>query len=109
MIRPGAFRRAIRKRDRLLKAYTKFKSSLKWEKYRINRNLVVKLIRKAKLDYQQKTNELLSNPETLAKKWWNVAKSFYGSKASSAIPPLYEDNEYVFDSKDKADLFNDFL
>ena len=105
----GAIRRAIRKRDRLLKAYTKFKSSSKWEKYRINRNLVVKLIRKAKLDYQQKTNELLSNPETSAKKWWNVAKSFYGSKVSSAIPPLYEDNNYVyvFDSKDKADLFND--
>ena len=93
------------KRDRLLKPYTKFKSSSKWEKYRINRNLVVKLIRKAKLDYQQKTNELLSNPETSAKKWWNVAKSFYGSKISSAIPPLYEDNNYVFDSKDKADLF----
>ena len=58
MIRPGdkpwmdgAIRRVIRKRDRLLKAYTKFKSSSKWEKYRINRNLVVKLIRKAKLDY----------------------------------------------------------
>ena len=65
----GAIRRAIRKRDRLLKAYTKFKSSSKSEKYRINRNLVVKLIRKAKLDYQQKTNKLLSNPETSAKKW----------------------------------------
>jgi hypothetical protein len=49
------------------------------------------LIRKAKLDYQQKTNELLSNPETSTKKWWNVEKSLYGSKASSAIPPLYED------------------
>ena len=48
----GAIRRAIRKRDRLLKAYTKFKSSFKWEKYRIDRNLVVKLNRKAKLDYQ---------------------------------------------------------
>ena len=116
MIRPGdkpwmngAIRQAIRKRDRLLKAYTKFKSSSTWEKYRINRNVVVKLIRKAKLDYQQKTNELLSNPETSAKKWWNVAKSFYGSKVSSAIPPLYEHNNYVFDSKDKADLFNDFF
>ena len=116
MIRPGdkswmngAIRRAIRKCDRLLKAYTKFKSSFKWEKYRINRNLVFKLIRKAKLDYQQKTNEILSNPATSAKKWWNVAKSFYGSKVSSAIPPLYENNNYVFDPKDKADLFNDFF
>ena len=104
----GAIRRAIRKRNRLLKSYTKFKSSSKWEKYRINRNLVIK-IRKAKLDYQQKTNEMLSNLATSAKKWWNVAKSFYGSKVSSAIPPLYENNNYVFDPKDKADLFNDFF
>lgn len=94
MIRPndkpwmnGDIRRAIRKRDRLLKVYTRYKCPSKWENYRVQRNLVVHLIRKAKLDYNHKINEQLSNPITSAKKWWNIVKSFYGIKVSTAIPP----------------------
>ena len=36
------------------------KCASKWEKYRIQRNFVVHLIRKAKLVHEHKTNDLLS-------------------------------------------------
>ena len=40
-------RTAVRKRDRLLKTYSKCKSPTSWDRYRVQRNLVVSLVRKA--------------------------------------------------------------
>ncbi len=51
----GLIRWSIRRRDRLLKRFSNNKTLLRWERYRTQRNLVVKLIRKAKIEYQKKT------------------------------------------------------
>jgi hypothetical protein len=55
----GTIRRAMRKRNRLLR---------NWQKYREQRNLVVNLVRNAKKDHNKKINSLLSNPSTSVKK-----------------------------------------
>lgn len=60
----GVIRRAMNKRNRLLNNFSKNKSLFNWEKYRVQRNFVVSLIRKAKLDCDHKINEILSNPNT---------------------------------------------
>ena len=49
---------------------------------------------------------MLSNPKISAKKWWGVVKSIYGTKVCSTIPPLKENDIYVYDPKEKAKLFN---
>ena len=63
-------RRAIRRRDRLLKAHSRCKSNGSWERYRVQRNLVVSLIRIAKIDYNVKINQALCDPLISAKRWW---------------------------------------
>jgi hypothetical protein len=73
----GSIRQAIRRRDRLLKRFSNIKSVLSWERYRTQRYLVVKLIRRAKMEHQRKINTLLADPTTSAKKWWGISKSLY--------------------------------
>jgi hypothetical protein len=105
----GTIRRAMRKRNRLLKKFSNLKTSLNWQKYREQRNLVVNLVRNAKKDHNKKINSLLSNPSTSVKKWWNIIKSYYGIKAGISVPPLQEGDSYIFDPKEKADVFNDYF
>jgi hypothetical protein len=102
-------RRAIRKQDRLLKRFGKNKIPFYWDRYRAQRNFVVKLIKKAKFDYKQKVDSLLANPVTSPKKWWSIAKSQYGNKLCSSIPDLLENDIRISDSKLKAQIFNDYF
>jgi hypothetical protein len=99
----GLIRQAIRRRDRLLKRV------LSWERYRIQRNLVVKLIRRAKMEHQRKINTLLADPSTSAKKWWGISKSLYGNKCCSSLPDLIDNNIVISDSQHKAQVFNDYF
>ena len=69
----GSIRQAIRRRDRLLKRFSNIKSVLSWERYRTQRNLVVKLIRRTKMEHQRKINTLLADPSTSVKKWWGIS------------------------------------
>ena len=105
----GTIHRAMRKRNRLLKKFSNLKTSLNWQKYREQRNLVVNLVRNAKKDHNKKINCLLSNPSTSVKKWWNIIKSYYGIKAGISVSPLQEGDSYIFDPKEKADVFNDYF
>lgn len=99
----------IRKRDRLLKSYTRNKTSDNWEKYRRQRNHITTCIRDAKQLYATKLNEKLRNRETNAKTWWKTAKSLYGNKLISSIPPLLVDGKIISEPKAKAELFNEYF
>ena len=72
----GQIRQSIRKHDRLLKIYSKHKSLLSWDRYRVQRNLVVCLVRKAKFIYNIKINQALSDPAISSKKWWGHCEIF---------------------------------
>ena len=84
----GQIRKAVRKHDRFLKTYSKYKSPTSWDGYRVQRNLVVSLVRKAKIKYNTKTNLALSDPAISSKKWWRIVRSMYGNKCYSAIPAI---------------------
>ena len=105
----GLIRWSIRRRDTLLKRFSNNKTLLRWERYRTQRNLVVKLIRKAKIEYQKKLNTLLSDPSTSAKKWWGIAKSLLWNKFCSPIPDFINNRNIISDSIHKAQIFNDYF
>ena len=88
----GQIPKAVQKRDRLLKTYSKSVNHrpTSWDSYRVQRNLVVSLVRKAKINYNIKTNQALSDPAISSKKWWCITKSIYGNKCYSAIPAFFE-------------------
>ena len=101
----GQIRKAVRKRDRLLKTYSKYKSPTPWDRYRVQRNLVVTPVRKAKINYNTKTNQALSDPAICSKKWWRIVKS----KCYSAIPAISEGGVFISDPKEKVNVFNDYF
>ena len=53
----GEVRRAIRKRNRLLRFHNNRPNEFSWENYRRQRNLTTKLIRSAKQRYYDKGNK----------------------------------------------------
>ena len=51
----------------------------------------------------------LNNPNTSAKTYWSVLKSFYNDTKVPLIPPLLVNNKIVSDFTKEANLFNDFF
>ena len=97
----GQIPKAVQKRDRLLKTYSKSVNHrpTSWDSYRVQRNLVVSLVRKAKINYNIKTNQALSDPAISSKKWWCITKSIYGNKCYSAILAFFEGDFFISDPK----------
>ena len=102
-------RKAIRKRNRLLKYFCRHKSPRAWENYRVQRNLTTFLIRTAKTKYYTNLSDKLQDPKIGQKKWWGIIKSLYGNKIHSNIPALLEGDRMITDAKEKATLFNDYF
>ena len=93
----------------LLRLYSKHKNANRWERYRIQRNFVVTLIRQTKHDYYSKVNSDLGNPVTSAKKWWKLSKSLLGNKFYFPVPDLIVNGVTISEPKDKAEEFNHFF
>ena len=102
-------RLAIRKRDRLLRIHNIRPSPVTWESYRVQRNIVTSLIRFAKKSFYDSANKDLSNPDINCKKWWSIVYRVCGRENSSSIPPIVENEVTIFDSKEKACIFNEYF
>ena len=98
----GQIPKAVQKRDRLLKTYSKSVNHrpTSWDCYHVQRNLVVSLVRKAKINYNTKTNQALLDPAISSKKWWCITKSIYGNKCYSAILAFFEGDFFISDPKE---------
>ena len=61
------------------------------------------------LKFYERANTDLSNPDTNCKKWWSIVNKVCGRENSSTIPPIIENEVPIFDSKEKACIFNDYF
>ena len=43
------------------------------------------------------------------KKWWSIVNRVCGRENSSSIPPIVENEVPIFDSKEKACIFNEYF
>ena len=100
-------RLAIRRQDRLLRIHNIRPSPFTSESYRAQRNIVTSLIRFAKKPFYESANKKLSNPDINGKKWWSIINRVCGRENSSSIPPIVENEVPIFDSKEKACIFNE--
>ena len=99
-------RKLMRKKNRLFKEYKKDKSVESYNKFKKIKHEVTPLFRKSKKDY---INSLATKPKSknlTAKHYWKTLKSFIKPTLTSTTPPLYDNETYVFDSTEKANLFN---
>ena len=104
----GRIRLSIRKRNRFLKMHNKKSTLNSWERYRLQRNHTMYLIRDAKKVYYEKLNADLSDFTLNKKKWWAIVKQIYGDNRSS-IPTIVENDNSITDPAEKACLFNDYF
>ena len=104
----GSICRAIRRRDHLLKLFSRHRSTVKWENYRKQRNYVISLIRSTK-EFSDKLASSLSIPTISPKKWWSYANSLQGNKNCLSMPALLENGHCISDPKEKTEVFNDFF
>ena len=84
-------RRSIRQRKKLHKQAKQLNIDTAWQKFRIKRNEVTKLIRKYKNDYQTKLIEQMNDQNTSPKSWFKLAKSLTQKQTSQIIPTLFDD------------------
>ena len=56
--------------------------------------------------YYTKLSSRLANPLTSPKTYWSILKIFLNNKKNPCIPPLFHENKFITDFKEKAELFN---
>ena len=102
-------RKLMRKRNRLFKKYKKDKSIETYNKFKQIRNEVTSLLRKSKKLYINSLATKLKSSNLTANDYWKTLKSFIKPTLTSSIPPLYDNETYVSDSTEKANLFNKYF
>ena len=56
--------------------------------------------------YYTKLSGRLADPLTSPKTCWSILKTFLNNKIILYIPPLFHENKFITDFKEKAELFN---
>ena len=67
------------------------------------------IILNAKERYLQSQGARLADPSTGPKVYWKILNTFLNKCKVPRIPPLFTDNNFITDCKEKATLFNDYF
>ena len=60
-------------------------------------------------EYYRKISKQLSDPSTDPKCCWSLLKTLLNGKKIPCIPPLFQDNNFITDLKEKSETFNSFF
>ena len=66
-------------------------------------------IESSKERYYARIANRLSNTKKSTKIYWSLLKIFLNNKKIQLIPPLFHENRFITDFKEKAKLFNSFF
>ena len=72
-------------------------------------NHLNQFIQKAKQNYLSKVAKKLSDPSTSTKCYWSLLKTLLNDKKIPCIPPIFHNNKYIADFKEKSEIFNTFF
>ena len=64
------------------------------------------LIADLKNKYYSKVAKRLLDPSTSPKTYWSILKTFLNNEKIPVIPPIFYDNKFITDFKQKAEVFN---
>ena len=64
------------------------------------------MINKSKQNYYSRVASKLTNVQRNSKTYWSLLNRFLNNKKIPLIPPLFHENKFVTDFKEKAELFN---
>ena len=78
-------------------------------KFQLIQNQLSSEIEKSKNSYYSRIARKLISPNTSPKAYWSILKRFMNNKKVPCIPPLFHENKFITDFKEKADVFNLFF
>ena len=84
----------------------KKKSNQSFETFQSFQSQLRSLIASLKNKYYSKVIKRLLDPGTSPKTYWSILKTFLNNKKIPVIPPIFHDNKYITDFKQKAEIFN---
>ena len=102
---PSWMTEAIKTKINSEKSLSKSKNFIQLQNLAID---ISELISVRKEEYYDNLSKKLNDPNTSAKTYWSILKSFYKGTKVSLIPPLLLNNKIVSDFTEKANIFNDF-
>ena len=97
---------AIKNKINLKKSLSRSKNFIGLQNLAIE---ISELISIRKEEYYNNLSKKLNDPNTSAKTYWSILKSYYKDNRVPLIPPLLVNNKIVSDFTEKANLFNDFF
>ena len=97
-----------RKVHRLFSIMKKNPSQHNYDRYVNLRNEYKQALGDAQTKYESNVSRSLVESRN-TKQWWSTIKSMLGRGADDSYPPMRNNDTYVTDSKDKANLFNSFF
>ena len=72
-------------------------------------NISSKLINQAKQLYYHNLGDKLSDPKIGQKSFWTAFKRIVNTKKQTNIPPIIENDVYISDFSQKANIFNEYF
>ena len=97
----------INEKNAMYKNYLKNnKSNQSFETFQSFQSQLSSLIASLKNKYYSKVVKRLLDPSTSPKTYWSILKTFLNNKKIPVIPPIFHDNKYITDFKQKAEIFN---
>ena len=98
---------AIKRKHRVYNRYVKRGRRLdEWENVRVIRNDTSKMITTDKDNHFASLGRKLSNPNIGIKKYWSTLNRIINKKNVSSVPPLIENDVFVTNFQEKANIFN---
>ena len=79
------------------------------EKFKALQNQFHISIEESKEKYYTKLSSRLADLLTSLKTYWSILKTLLNDKKIPCIPPLFHENKFVTDFREKAELFNHFF
>jgi len=102
-----AIRNSIKKKSTLYKKFLKSRTQAALNKYKIYRNKLTAVLRKAEKCYY--ASKLEAAKHNLQKTWKVINTIILRKKAETGIPSVIQNNQTVNDPKEMADIFNNFF
>ena len=103
-------RNKIKERDLFYQQLKKYKLNLTYSDVMNELTLELSsIISQRKDNYYLQLAKKLNDPQTNAKTYWSILKTFFNGRKIPIIPPLLIDGKIVSDFKEKANKFNEFF
>ena len=100
----------IQKRNIVKRCYFQNNEDIQlFRRFRNIQKLLTATIEKSKKYYYTRISTKLMDPTTSPKAYWSLLKTVLNNKKIPCIPPIYHNNNYITDFKEKAQIFNNFF